>query len=946
MRAARLILLVTTLLGLPAAAAAQDPVRQPGGLRDREELRPAQIPLDEQGLPIDTLGLPADTTPGVDIEARRQALETEGYPARDDIFRQLKDLPGFMVFEYRGEEVRLDVAEQRIGLLGNAQVNRGPDVLTADTIRYRGNVKFMSALGNIQLVGMDQKDVKSDSVLYYDLANQKGTVFGAETQFMQGGTTWRIVGDVIPKAQDTVYASHGAFTSCDVEAPHYRFQAGEIKLVNQDVIVAWPVVLYVSNVPVFWLPFFAQDIRPGRRSGILPPRFGFNDLVQTSGSSSRNVTDFGYYWAINDYTDIQGSVDWFSGNFTRLNGVFRYRWLKKFIRGSVAYGETFSETGRNLTMGWNHDQELGLATTLRVSGRYIQDTRTFQDQTYDPRLQTQSIDSDAGLNHRFSFANLSVSARRRQFLTSEKTELTLPQFSLSFSPVTLFAAPRSTEGFFNNMTLSGTGRFGRNSTSQRFATDRATTNGALSGGLRLKQLNISGSASYNELRTTEEDSTGIELPSVAVREMDWNAGVDYQVNLLGSTTLRPNVRWRGGYFRSPDTAGDFVSIPTQMSFGATLSTDVFGFYPGFASFSRVRHKMSMGFSWAYAPAVNIDSVRASIPGFPADSIRARHTLSVNLRQTFEAKVRGRQEPGSGVSPVSGQLEGRPLPEASLPDSAVLASLPDSATAADSAAALAGTSVPDTVTVDPLSPSDLTGPPSMPPRDQVVTLLAINTSAFVFDFERAKQGEPALVSPTVSNNISSDLLRGLTINMTHRLFEGTGVDRRFSPSLQQIALSFSLRSGTSLGDLVGLGSSQASSQQDPAPRETDARDGLRGFYDVDRTDPFAEGSRGGPWNLSLRYSLVRPQTESGFESQTIDGTLSFQPTPGWAVRWSTQYNFTSGDFGQQLITLDRDLHRWRASFQFARSPNGNVIFSVGVHLTDAPELKGDYKQQTN
>ncbi len=923
MRAARLILVGIILMGLPASVAAQEPTRELRGRGDLELEREGKFPVDEDGFPIDTLGLPADTTPRIDIEARRQALEAEGFPARDDIFGQLKDLPGFMVFEYRGEQVRLKVGEQRIELLGDAQVNRGADVLTADTIRYRGNVKFMSALGNIQLVGMDQKDVKSDSVLYYDLANLKGTVFGAETQFMQGGTTWRIMGDVIPNAQDTVFASQGAFTSCDVEAPHYRFQAGQIKLVNQDVIVAWPVVLYVSNVPVFWLPFFAQDIRPGRRSGILPPRFGFNDLVQTSGSTSRNVTDFGYYWAINDYTDIQGSIDWFSGNFTRLNGVFRYRWLKKFIRGSIAYGETFSETGRNLTLGLNHNQELGMATTLRVSGRYIQDTRTFQDQTYDPRLQTQSIDSDAGLNHRFSFANVSVSARRRQFLTSDRTELTLPQFSLSFSPITLFAAPRSSEGLFNNMTLSGTGRFGRQSTSQQFATDRTATNGSLSGGLRLKQLNISGSARYDEVRTTEEDSTGIELPSVAVRRMDWNAGLDYQINLIGSTTLRPNVRLNGGYFRSPDTFGDFVSIPAQMSFGATLSTDIFGFYPGFASFSRVRHKISPGFSWAYAPAVGVDSARASIPNFPLDSIRARHTLSFTLRQTFEAKVRGRAEPTGAVP------------------------------GADSTAALAGAAgelTTDTVTVDPLSPSDLTGPPRMPPRDQVVTLLAINTSAFVFDFERAKMGEPALISPTMSNNISSDLLRGLTVNMTHRLFEGTGVDRRFSPSLQQIALSFSLRSGTNLGDLVGLGGSAARSPQDraadAAPRETDAREGLRGFYDVDRTDPFAGGAKGGPWNLSLRYSLIRPQTEGGFESQTVDGTMSFHPTPGWAVRWTTQYNFTSGDFGQQLITLDRDLHRWRASFQFARSPNGNVVFSVGVHLTDAPELKGDYKQQTN
>ena len=929
MRSACLALLGIVLLGLPSVVSAQEPVApRPRPGEDRDRTRQALPRLDEVGLPEDTLGLPTDTTRRIDIEQRRQDLEAEGFPARDDIFRELKDLPGYMVFEYRGIEVRLDVAEQRIGLLGDAQVNRGSDVLTADTIRYRGNVKFMAAHRNIQLVGAEGKDVKSDSVLYYDLASMKGTVFGAETLFMQGATTWRIVGDVIPKAQDTVYASQGAFTSCDVEAPHYRFQAGEIKLVNQDVIVAWPVVLYVSNVPVFWLPFFAQDIRPGRRSGLLPPRFGFNDVVQTSGSTSRNVTDFGYYWAINDYTDLEGSVDWFSGNFTRLNGAFRYRFLKKFVRGSIAYGETFSETGRNLTMGLNHDQELGMATTLRVSARYVQDTRTFQDQTYDPRLQTQTIDSDAGLNHRFSFANVSVSARRRQFLTSEKIELTLPQFSLSFSPVTLFAAPRARQGLFNNMTLNGSGSFGRNSTSAPLATDRASTSGALAGGLRLRQLSISGGARYNEVRTTEEDSTGIELPSATVKQIDWNAGVDYQVNLLGSTTLRPNVQWRGGYFRSPNTAGDFVSVPTQMSLGATLSTDVFGFYPGFGSFSRVRHKFSPGFSWAYAPAVAVDSARGAIPDFPLDSIRARNTLSFTLRQTFEAKVKGRAEPAGPVSPAAGQAAVQPLSDLLTPDSVA-------AQGADS-----------------LTRADLTGPPSMPPRDRVVTLLAINTSALLFDFERAKLGEPVLTSSTVSHNISSDLLRGLTINMTHRLFEGTGVDRRFDLSLQQIALSFSLRSGASLGDLIGLGSGETSSPGDrrssepPPVQEPDARSGLRGFYDADRTDPFAGGAEGGPWNLSLRYSLIRPPSQGGFESQTVDGTLTFHPTPGWAVRWTTQYNFTSAEFGQQLITFDRELHRWRASFQFARSPNGNVIFSVGVHLTDAPELKGDYKQQTN
>ena len=92
MRAARLILFGIILLGVPTAAVAQEPTRAPGSRVGRDRALQRPIPVDSTGLPIDTLGLPADTTPGIDIEARRQALETEGFPARDDIFRQLKDL--------------------------------------------------------------------------------------------------------------------------------------------------------------------------------------------------------------------------------------------------------------------------------------------------------------------------------------------------------------------------------------------------------------------------------------------------------------------------------------------------------------------------------------------------------------------------------------------------------------------------------------------------------------------------------------------------------------------------------------------------------------------------------------------------------------------------------------------------------------------------------------
>jgi hypothetical protein len=900
------------------------------------------LPFDDEFLEDSLRIAPDDTIPRIDVEARRQELGgTAGFPSRDALFNSLMELPGYHALEYRGREAQIEVATQRLSLIGDAQVNRERDVLIADSILYRGSVQFMEARRGIELAGLDGSEVTSDSVLYFDLAAMTGTVYRAETQFAQRGANWRVIGNVIPKSQDTLFAARSEFTSCDIEEPHYSFHAKKIKLVNDEVIVAWPVVLYVSNVPVFWLPFFASEIKQGRRSGILPPRFGFNDIVQTSGGAGRNVTDFGYYWAINDYTDAQASVDWYSGDYTRVNGRFNYRWLKKFIRGGLLYSQTFSDEGNNLRFDLDHDQSVGLNTTLRASIQYIQDKRIYQDQSFRPDEQTQTIDSDIGLNHRFRFANLSASARRRQYLNDDRIETTLPSLNLSFSPLTLFRAPTTSQGLFNNIVFSAAVSANRRLVEVDVGSDIDATTANASGSLTLRKLTLRAGMDYGRDKDTPSDSVGVELPSLLEQRLGWSAGLNYQVNLVGSTTFRPTAQISGTSI-NVDTLGlGFVSSPMRASFGASLSTDVFGFYPGFGSFERIRHKFSPQATWAYSPAVSIDSALSEIPGLGAAS-GARNTLSVGFNQTFEAKVRSSQVPNLPADSAAGGW-----PDSLVVTDSIRPIVEGLEVLADDSVAL-GTG-PVGGYSDPSSVFRGAEPPTRRAQSRTVTVLAIRTNALAFDFAR-EDGSSSLVTEKLSNAFSSDLMRGFQLNIRHDLFEGIGTDRRFKPFMESLAMSFSLRSGTGLGDIFGLGPSpggRRDREDAESPQNVDSQYRLREFQGSYRTDPFANARGGGSWTVSLRYSLVRARpTESSNESQTIDGTLTFQPTPGWSVRWTTQYNFTQGEFGTQYITLDRDLHRWRASFQFSRSPNGNTLFQVGVRLTDAPELHGDYNQRTN
>ncbi len=936
MRRLRLCGVWMLLLLAPGALAGQERGRQ---LRDAQ----AAAPADTDSVALarsDTLLL--DSLPRIDVAARRQELGGGDFPDRDSDFQRLSGLPGFRVMEYRGATVELEIDSETIRLLGEAQANYGADVLRADTIVYLGLPQFIIARRNIDLVGEGQAHVESDSLLYYDVSRLKGTIFDAETEFAERGAQWFVKGTAVPKGQDTVFVSRGSFTSCEYDEPHYFFKAGRIKMVAENVIVAWPVTLYVSDVPVFWLPFFAQDLRPGRHSGFVPPRFGFNDIVKTSDSYNRQISDFGYYWAINEFTDFRGTVDWFSGQYTRLNGIFNYNFLKQFIRGSARASYSFGNSGRVWDVRLNHNQELSAVTNYRVNLGYVNNTRLFTDQSFDPRDQTQTIDSEVGFAHRWPFASFTLNAQRRQFLgVADQVTLTLPRIGLALSPVTLFKAPRSRAGPFNNVTWSGQLDFARTEVTNEITDDRLTTDARAGSNVRVGNLNWTSSGRFNEIKTSPFDTVSGPGPDFSVATINWDTRLSYQINLFGSVArLSPRFALTGILFKSQDTSNDFIGAPTRWSFGAQLDTEIFGFWPGFGPFSRVRHKLSPRIGWDYVPKVNLTQQQMIIPGFPVSEGDAQNRLSIGLTQTFEAKVRPRrrvvddtdttEEEEALIDGIAGEISARGRQLAPRGDP--IPPLPTEQ----------GRTAPPSGRQTPLGVSRLA------PEERTIVLLSWNiTTPLVWDFARASRNEPTLLTETFSSVFTSDLLRGLTVNITHDLFEGIGSSRSFAPFLQNLSASFSLRSGLGLGNVVGLGRDQFEPVGGAPGLDQSLRAGSR-FGPANQFEAFGQAQTGsGPWDISVSYSLARIRAgEAGTKNQTLGGALSIQPTPNWRIRWATQYNFTQKEFGAQLITLDRSLHHWMASFQFSKAPNGNVLFQFFVQLRDAPELKIDYGQSTN
>jgi len=78
---------------------------------------------------------------------------------------------------------------------------------------------------------------------------------------------------------------------------------------------------------------------------------------------------------------------------------------------------------------------------------------------------------------------------------------------------------------------------------------------------------------------------------------------------------------------------------------------------------------------------------------------------------------------------------------------------------------------------------------------------------------------------------------------------------------------------------------------------------------------------------------------------LDANMNFHLTPKWAGTWSTNYDFQAHKFGNHNVTLQRELHDWRAIFSFTQAPNGNFAFTFFIALIAEPDLKFNYDKQT-
>ena len=919
--------MVLLALGIAGSAQAQDP--------------PRRVDEKARALGRDSLTVRQDSVPkGLDTAAARKlglpSAPSRSFPALDSVLQALLGLEGYRVVRYAADSVVLFADSQAVALVGGALVDQDGATLEADSVWFQQARCALRAEGSPTL--FEEGTVLVGEHMRYDTCERRGFVDSALTNFNQSGVDWFLRGGGLSadSSMVRVFAKGSALTSCDLPEPHFHFSSSSVKWVNNTMMVARPVVLYVRDVPVMWLPFMFQDMRPGRRSGLLVPRFGINDLVRPNTGYQRHVTNIGYYFALSDYFDFQVATDWLSETSVTLNGEFRYRWLDRFVAGAAGVSRLWESGvnggpgGRALRLRWGHNQEFNLRTRLTASVDYATSGRVVERNAIDPYLATATLGSNINFSKQFGWGTLGVGGSLRQDLTTGGATQTLPSVSLTPVPIDVasFVTWSPSLTFTNDRTYN---QFGGTVPApglpgdsvprlDSLLTESRATSLQFSTPLRIGGWNWQNSVSIrDEIR--EAATSQVLVDSVTgdttrrfygldfQTAVDWNTGFSLPSLFPGSWKLQPSIGIQNStsgpfLLRNRNTGGSYVRQGKRLLFGAGVSPSFFGFFPGVGPLSRIRHKISPVVNWSYAPAADVpeEYARAIDPTGRAPQFRslAQHRVGLSLTQNFEGKFR---------------------------------------------------TAPGDTTTDP--------------RDaRKAKILGVQTSGITYDFEQAKEpGRTGWATQTLNNQFTSDLLPGFSLAMTHDLWRGAvGTDTAaFEPFLTQVSARFNITESTIRG-LVGLitgrgGGPPSSASQQEIPLDTVTTDLLprsRGdrFADYDRR-PRAAGRQ--PFSLAVSYDdqrrrpVVSDAEDAGAPALPANRTLGlafgFDPTENWSLSWSTQYNLTTSEFGQHVVRLERDLHRWRATFQFLKSPNGNFAFNFFISLLDQPEVKFQYDQQT-
>jgi hypothetical protein len=570
------------------------------------------------------------------------------------------------------DSIRMEMAKQQVYLYGNSKVTYGTRTLEAEYLIINWAKNEVEAYGKTdtltgKIIGRPvfregAESYVADSIRY-NMKSGKGLIKGIVTKQGEG----YIHGGPVKRTPEAVYVKHALYTTCNLPHPHFSINATKLKVIPGDKVVTGPFHMEIMGIPTpLGLPLGFFPVTKRSKSGIIMPTVG------ESRSRGFFLSNGGYYWAVNDYVGAKVVGDIYANQSYRVSGdvnyIKRYNYTGKTMLSFSKVKDGFADSVKApglFSFRWNHTT-LSNASAKLTADVNISSKSYYRANSYNPvAYQSTNFASNVSWAKAFKNSpfNLTIALRQNQNTLDSSMTVTFPEVNVSMNRIYPFKQKvgNGSKWFEKiNVAYNGSTKFVASNKINNFYTGTEYTDTTLN----IKN-NFNEILDYGQwgVKNTVPIGTTVKL----LKYLSFNPTINLENWIYAEKLNYDTIKNTNGTYRvqASSQAEKGFNAAFSGNFTAALTTRIYGMYRiNSKVMPAIRHTFIPTATYTFQPDL-VHSARGDAYFYtnPAVTNNGKVTpysryagylyggpgsgtvnsLSVSLRNTFEAKIRNRKD---------------------------------------------------------------------------------------------------------------------------------------------------------------------------------------------------------------------------------------------------------------------------------------------------------------
>ncbi len=530
---------------------------------------------------------------------------------------------------YTSDEIVYDIISEKTDLTGDANIKYNDVNLSSGFINVDWNDNLLRAFptppgdstAKVQKPSIVERgqDPMAGDTLIYNLKSRKGRIKQGRSRADDGYYTGN---EIRNNDQKVYYIEKSSYTTCALDTPHFHFESRNMKIINDDKVIARPIVLYIARIPIIGLPFGIFPHKSGgRHSGWIMPGYGENSL------RGQYIDNLGYFWAPNDHWGSKFTMSFGDrqGFVFRLNNAYNVRYKfsgslnlqsRQFLLGTQNITDISDSRTTSYQVRWQHTQRLRHNQSLNVSANYSSSGEFSRRYTSDPqqRMGQQQTISNATYSKRWPSIQASMSmnlSSTTNLMADDRIDSTsvfymnptragmqtniitakLPDMKFRLGQRNLFPDKGGKQRWFNNITWSYN-TSASNKERLYYETDENIIDDTTS-------IFYWNDDKQNFSDNVMRHSMSFSAPTKILKYITFNPSMSIKSDWVNRTF--------SGRLDSTTNTIQTTEIPgfamrTIGSFGASINTQIYGLFPfNIGKMIAIRHVVSPSIGYSFKP---------------------------------------------------------------------------------------------------------------------------------------------------------------------------------------------------------------------------------------------------------------------------------------------------------------------------------------------------------